>query len=78
MATSYIVLNATLGLPDPWWIVSMLVVFVPFIPIQQTIDRINATHVVELPNRGFSGADAVAIVIGGVVLIPVLIGTLLG
>jgi hypothetical protein len=51
---------------------------VPLIPIQETIERINARHVAELPNRGFSGADAVAIVIGGLVLILVLIGVSLG
>jgi hypothetical protein len=77
LATLYLVLNVTWRLPDPWWIVSLLV-FVPFIPIQQTIDRINGRHVAELPNRGFSGANAVAIVVGGLVLILVLVGSLLG
>jgi hypothetical protein len=77
MATLYLALNVTWRLPDPWWIVSLLV-FVPLIPIQQTIDRINARHVAELPNRGFSGANAFGIVIGGLVLILVLIGGLLG
>jgi len=77
MATLYLVLNVTWRLPDPWVLVSLLV-FVPLIPIQETIERINARHVAELPNRGFSGADAVAIVIGGLVLILVLIGVLLG
>ncbi|HEV8234153.1 MAG TPA: hypothetical protein VGP84_06120 [Gemmatimonadaceae bacterium] len=77
MATLYLVLNVTWRLPDPWVLVSLLV-FVPLIPIQETIERINARHVAELPNRGFSGADAVAIVIGGLVLILVLIGVSLG
>jgi len=77
MATLYLVLNVTWRLPDPWVLVSLLV-FVPLIPIQETIERINARHVAELPNRGFSGADAVAIVIGGLMLIVVLIGVLLG
>jgi hypothetical protein len=77
LATLYLVLNVTWRLPDPWVLVSLLV-FVPIIPVQETIDRINATHVAKLPNRGFSGTNAVAIVIGGLVLILVLIESLLG
>ena len=77
MATLYLVLNVTWRLPDPWWLISLLC-FVPLIPVQQTIDRVNARHVAELPNRGYSGANAFGIVIGGIVLILVLVGTLLG
>jgi cellulose synthase/poly-beta-1,6-N-acetylglucosamine synthase-like glycosyltransferase len=77
LATGYFVLSIAWRLPDPWWLVSLLS-FVPLIPVQRTIEQINARHVdAALPNRSYSTTNLVGIVIGGLVLLLAIAGLFL-
>lgn len=69
LAIAYFLLPLTWQLPDPWSLVSLLG-FVPLIPVQRTIEAINARHAGhELPNRAYSGANVVGIMVGGGLLV---------
>src|SRR5688572_13560984 len=77
LALGYLVLQFSLRLPDPWWLVSLLA-FVPLIPAAQAIERINrAAGATEDPNSRFSGGNWVAIILGGLFFLLALIGTML-
>ena len=77
MGSFYLTLSLTFRLPDPWWMLTFLS-FVPMIPVQRTIDRVNGLRVAELPNRGYSGWNIVGIVVGGLVLVLVVYGAFAG
>jgi len=77
LGTFYLALSLSWRLPDPWWLLSLLS-FVPMIPVQRTIDRVNALHLAELPNRGYSGWNIFGIVLGGLLLLLAMYGTLTG
>jgi hypothetical protein len=77
LGSFYLTLTLTFRLPDPWWMLTLLS-FLPIIPVQRTIDRVNAMHLPELPNRGYSGWNIFGIVVGGLLLILAVYGTLTG
>lgn len=73
----YLVLSLLWRLPDPWWLISVLS-FVPLIPVQQAAQRVNALHAVsgaEGRNDKYTTANVVTILIGGLLLILVIVGS---
>jgi hypothetical protein len=77
LGIAYLLLPMTWRLPDPWSLITLLA-FVPLIPAQYTIDRINARHAsAPLPNRGYSGPNVVGIIVGSGVVLLALAGALL-
>ena len=76
LATCYLLLSASWRLPDPWWLIS-LASFVPLSPVQQATQRINEQHhVSEDLNSSYSGMNVAAIVLGGILFILAVIGSL--
>jgi len=77
LATFYLVLDMTWRLPDPWWLISFGTL-IPMISVQQAAQRVNERHVAlntEGRNDNYSTANIATIVIGGLFLILVVIGT---
>jgi hypothetical protein len=78
LGIAYLLLPMTWRLPGAWSLISLLA-FLPLIPVQRTIDRINARNAGgPLPNRGYTGANVVGIIIGSGVVMLVLAGAMLG
>lgn len=76
LATAFLVLSITWRLPDPWWLVSLLA-FVPLMPVVATIEEINRrSGSTEDVNGSFSGENFVGGIIGSLVLLLAIIGTL--
>jgi hypothetical protein len=62
-------------LPDPYWLVSMLAVFA-LLPVQRTVSKLNACVTTNYDlNSRFTGWNIAGIVIGGLFLVFVVIGT---
>lgn len=77
LGAAYLVLSIAWRLPDPWSLIPLLS-FVPLVPVQQTIERINARHAAgPLPNRSYTTANRIGIVVGGLLLLLAIIGSLL-
>jgi len=77
LGISYLLLNLTFRLPDPWWLVGLLV-FAPVVPVVKTIEQIHVrVPAAEGRNESYSGANIATILIGGLLLIVVVLGTLL-
>lgn len=75
LGIAYLLLSAAWRLPDPWSLVSLLS-FLPIVPVQRTVEQINARHTAgPLPNRRFSGVNLVGIFIGGALLLLAVLGT---
>ena len=73
-AAAYVLLNCALFLPDPYWLGSLLVV-VPLVPVQLTVNRLNALLSPETPkNDSYSGKNLVLIVVGVIFYIIVILG----
>ncbi len=87
LATFYLVLNLTQGLPAPWWLLSFTTVS-PMIPVLQAAQRVNEhqarvnEHQAALSTEGlndnYTRANVATIVIGGLYLILTVIGTSIG
>lgn len=76
LGTAYLVLSLTWRLPEPWSLISLFG-FLPLIPVQRTIEEINARQAAgELPNRGYSGANVLGIILGSGILALTLVGVL--
>ena len=76
LAVSVIVLTLLSRLPDPYWLLGLLG-FLPFIPVQRTINVLNAqTAPGSDANRRLSGGSLAVAVIGGLFLVLVLWGVL--
>jgi len=76
LALTYFFLNLMLRLPDPYWLVSIFT-FVPLMVAQRSINALNAAVAPEAPrNDSYSGANVVAIVVGGLFLLLAILGTL--
>jgi hypothetical protein len=78
LGVAYLLLPMTWPLPHGWSLISLLA-FVPLIPAQRTIDRINASRLQgPLPNRGYTGPNLAGIILGAGIVVLALIGALLG
>jgi len=76
LALAYFLLGIAWRLPDPWWLVSILS-FLPLLVVQRSINRLNALVAPDAPrNDSYSGLNVVLIVIGGLVLLLAILGTL--
>ena len=76
VGVTVIVLNLAARLPPPYWLVSLLS-FIAFIPVQETINRLNAqTTSTEAENRRLTGWSLGVAVVGGGLLALALLGTL--
>jgi len=77
LAAGWIVTTLLYKLPDPYWFVCYLA-FLFILPVQATANRIN---LIEEPghdqNSHFSQWNVAAIIIGGILLVLAIIGTLL-
>ena len=76
LGTAYLVLSLTWRLPEPWSLISLFG-FLPLIPVQRTIEEINARQAAgDLPNRSYSGANVLGIIIGSGILALAVVGML--
>ncbi len=79
LGASFLILQLTALLPDPWWLVSFAM-FIPMIPVQQTAQRLNELHFERGAtgrNDTYSSANVATLLIGGLFLILILIGAFL-
>ena len=77
LALAYFLLHLVWRLPDPYWLLSLLGVL-PLLVVQRSVNTLNETVAPEAPrNNTYSGANVVAIMIGGVLLLAAIVGTLL-
>ena len=77
MATLYFLLVASWRLPDPWWLIS-IASFLPLLPVQRTTMEANArSEAIEGMNRSYSLGNIVVVVIGGLMVLLAVLGTLL-
>ncbi len=77
LAVGWIVTTLLWRLPDPYWLVSFAAVLF-LLPVQSAINSINAKIVPEHDrNERFGAWNVVALVVGGLVLVLVAIGTFL-
>lgn len=77
LAAAYLVLSIAWRLPDPWSLIPLLS-FLPLLPVQQSIERINARHAAgPLPNRAYTTANRIGIVVGSLLLFLAVVGSLL-
>lgn len=73
----YLVLNLSWRLPDPYWLVSFAT-FVPLVIVQRSINVLNAAEQSnENPNTSYTAANIVAIVIGGLLFLFAVLGTVM-
>lgn len=76
-ALAYIACLFTVRLPEPYWLISLLV-FVPLIPVQSAATRINGTTAPGAPlNDRYTLPNVAVIVIGGLMLLLILLGLLI-
>jgi hypothetical protein len=65
LALGFLILTVAWRLPDPLWLVSFLA-FVPLLPVQRTINRLNAEAAPHADhNRRFSAANIALVLFGG-------------
>jgi hypothetical protein len=77
LGVAYLVVAAFGAASEGWWLVS-LASFVPFLPVVSTTHGVNATEVAaEKRNDSYSGGNVAAILLGGLILVLVLVGTFL-
>ncbi len=77
LAIAWILLTLSWRLPDPYWLVCWLTPLT-LIPVQDTVNRFNTVIAPNHnPNSRFSGWNITGIVIGGILLLLCIIGTLL-
>jgi len=74
LALALFLLALAVTLPDPWWLVTFLA-FVPLLPVQATVNAINAKAAPHAdPNRRFTAWNVVGIVLGAAFLALIVIG----
>lgn len=77
LAVSWIATTFLYKLPDPYWLVS-LCAFLFLIPVQVVANRVNRQHVPTLePDNTFGVWTIVTVIIGGILLVFGVIGTLM-
>ena len=65
-------------LPDPWWVVG-LGGFLPLLPVQATVNRLNRKLAPQAdPNTRFDGWNIAALAAGGIIVLAALLGTFIG
>lgn len=75
MGLLFLVLSALYRLPDPYWLVCLLT-FVPVLPVQRTINELNAASPRPARvNAEYSALNLVGIVVGGLFLLLAVVGT---
>ncbi len=76
LAIAWIVITLLYKLPDPFWFLSMFS-FLALLPVQLRVNKINGTVAPNQPlNSRFTWANWIWIVIGGLLFILALIGSL--
>ena len=76
LATLYLVVSAIGAAPPPWWLIS-LAGLVPFIPVLATVRQLNdAEPVTEGRNDAYSGGNVATIIVGGLIVLLAIAGTL--
>jgi hypothetical protein len=76
LALAFFILNLLWRLPDPYWLLSLLT-FLPLIPVQNTINFYWREKYGEgLKESSFSLGNWVAAIIGGVILVLAIYGTI--
>jgi hypothetical protein len=77
LALAYFLINICWRLPGPFWLVSLFR-FLPLLAVQRSINDLNTAVAPEAPrNDKYSGLNVAMIVIGGLVLLLAILGTLL-
>ena len=77
MAAAYLLLSLLWRLPDPYWLASFLSI-VPLVQVQSAVNAVNDKRApLAGRNEGFSGANWVGVVLGGLMLLLCLVGVLL-
>jgi hypothetical protein len=77
LAAAVFVLSFLWRLPDPWWLAG-LAVFLPMLPVQSSVNEINARLAPQAePNAGFSGGNIAGMIVGGLVLLLAVVGMFL-
>lgn len=77
LAIGWIVVTVLWRLPDPYWLISFLAVLF-MLPVQHAANAVNAYAAPDHdPNRRFTAWNIAAVVIGGLFLVLVVIGTFL-
>jgi hypothetical protein len=72
----YVLLTLSWRLPGAWWLIAFGS-FVPFIPVLQTVRAINArSRTTESPNESYNRGEVATIVVGAVLLVVVVLGTI--
>lgn len=76
LALGFLILGAMWRLPDPYWLVSMLS-FLPLLAVQRSVNQLNlAVAPAADRNDTYSGKNVVIIVLGAILLLLALLGTL--
>ena len=76
LALGYFLLRLAWRLPDPYWLVTIFG-FLPLLVVQRSINQLNAAIAPEAPrNDSYSGLNVAIIVIGGILLLLAILGTL--
>ena len=77
LATVILLFSFALRLPDPWSLIG-LAFFAPIIPVQATVETVNdrvAATVTETRNDRYGAGGIATVVIGGLLLVLVIVGT---
>jgi hypothetical protein len=78
LGLGYLIMSGFGMLPDPWWLVS-LACFLPFLPVVQTIQRLNEGEAAtESRNAAYSGANVATVLVGGIIVLLAVVGTFMG
>ena len=77
LAMAFLILGAASRLPDPLWLVSLFS-FLPLLVVQRSVNALNATRASAADrNDRYSGWNVVVIVIGTILLLLAILGTIL-
>ena len=77
LALAYFLLHISYRLPDPLWLVSLLS-FLPLLVVQRSVNELHRTVVPAAPrNDSYSGLNVAGIVLGGLLLLLAILGTLM-
>ena len=76
LALAYFLLHIGYRLPDPLWLISLLS-FIPLLVVQRSVNELNRAVAPEaLRNDSYTGLNVVAIVLGGLIVLLAILGTL--
>ena len=76
LALAYFLIHIAYRLPDPLWLISLLS-FLPLLVVQRSVNELNRAVAPEAPrNDSYSGLNVVGIVLGGMIVLLAILGTL--